>query len=78
MFRAPCPHRQEVKIVLYSLWYHHIYMWPSRALSQPVRIHLAISYSNVDTCTAALHVNRGLLPLVIISTVLGRPKHVAG
>ena len=26
MFRAPCAHRQEVKIVLYSLWYHHTYM----------------------------------------------------
>ena len=25
MFRAPCVHRQEVKIVLYSLWYHHTY-----------------------------------------------------
>jgi hypothetical protein len=25
MFRAPCAHRQEVKIVLYSLWYHHAY-----------------------------------------------------
>ena len=23
MFRAPCAHRHEVKIVLYSLWYHH-------------------------------------------------------
>ena len=23
MFRAQCAHRQEVKIVLYSLWYHH-------------------------------------------------------
>jgi len=22
MFRAPCAHRQEVKIVLYSIWYH--------------------------------------------------------
>ena len=31
MFRAPCSHRQEVEIVLYSLWYHHIYRWPSRA-----------------------------------------------
>ena len=31
MFRAPCAHRQEVKIVLYSLWYHHTYRWPSRA-----------------------------------------------
>ena len=24
-------YRQEVKIVLYSLWYHHTYRWPSRA-----------------------------------------------
>jgi len=31
MFRAPCAHHQEVKIVLYSLWYHHTYRWPSRA-----------------------------------------------
>ena len=23
MFRAPCAYRQKVKIVLYSLWYHH-------------------------------------------------------
>jgi len=23
MFRASCAHHQEVKIVLYSLWYHH-------------------------------------------------------
>ena len=35
-------HRQEVKIVLYSIWYHHTYRWPSRAqvetgLSQPVQ-----------------------------------------
>jgi len=27
MFRASCAHRQEVKIVLYSLWYHHTYRW---------------------------------------------------
>ena len=31
MFRAPCAHRQEVKIVLYSLWYHHTHRWPSSA-----------------------------------------------
>ena len=31
MFRVPCAHRQEVKIVLYSLWYHRTYRWPSRA-----------------------------------------------
>ena len=31
MFRTPCAHHQEVKIVLYSLWYHHTYKWPSCA-----------------------------------------------
>jgi len=29
MFRAPYAHRQEVKIVLYSLWYRQTYRWPS-------------------------------------------------
>jgi len=24
-------YRQEAKIVLYSIWYHHTYRWPSRA-----------------------------------------------
>ena len=33
MFRAPCAHRQEVKIVLYVLWYHHTCRWPCRAQS---------------------------------------------
>jgi len=23
MFRALCAHRQEIRIVLYSIWYHH-------------------------------------------------------
>ena len=41
MFRTLCAHHQEVKIVLYSIWYHHTCRWPSRAqvdrgLSQPV------------------------------------------
>ena len=31
MYRAPCGHRQEVKIVLYNIWYHHTYRWSSRA-----------------------------------------------
>jgi len=30
MFRALCAHHQEVKIVLYSIWYH-TWRWPSRA-----------------------------------------------
>jgi hypothetical protein len=28
---STCAHCQEVKIVLYSLWYPHTYRWPSRA-----------------------------------------------
>ena len=42
-------HRQEAKIVLYSLWYHHTYRWPSRArvLSQPV--HGTATYKCEDT-----------------------------
>ena len=31
MFRALCAHHQEVKIVLYSIWYHDTCRWPSRA-----------------------------------------------
>jgi len=42
---STCADRQEVKIVLYSLWYHHIYRWPSRA--QPV--HRTATYKCDDT-----------------------------
>jgi len=28
---STCAHHQEVKFVLYSLWYHHTYRWPSHA-----------------------------------------------
>ena len=31
MFRALCAHHREVKIVLYSIWYHHTCRWPSGA-----------------------------------------------
>ena len=31
MFRALCVHHQEVKIVLYSIWYHHTCRWQSGA-----------------------------------------------
>jgi len=33
MFRALYAHHREVKIVLYSIWYHHAPRWPSRAQS---------------------------------------------
>jgi len=32
MFRALCAHHQKVKIVLYSIWYHHACRWPFGAL----------------------------------------------
>jgi hypothetical protein len=44
MFREPCAHRQEVKIVLYSLWYHHTYRWPSGA-----QVHGTATYRRDDT-----------------------------
>ena len=52
MFRALCAHHHEVKIVLYSIWYHHTCRWPSRAqvergLSEPV--HWAATYRCDDT-----------------------------
>jgi len=28
MFRALRAHHQEVKIILYSVWYHHTCRWP--------------------------------------------------
>jgi len=31
MFRAMCAHHQEVRIVLYSIWYRHTSRWPSGA-----------------------------------------------
>jgi len=31
MFRALCAHHQEVKIVLYNIWYRHTCRWSSRA-----------------------------------------------
>jgi len=32
MFRAPCAHHQEVKILLYNIWYHQTFRWPSRTM----------------------------------------------
>jgi len=38
VFRAPCAHRQEIKIALYSLWYHYTYRWPSRSQVNPCTV----------------------------------------
>jgi len=57
MFRALCAHHQEVKIVLYNIWYRHTCRWPSRAqverrvssslFSQP--LHGTATYKRGDT-----------------------------
>ena len=53
IFPALCAHHQGVKIVLYSIWYHHTCRWPSCAqvergvLSQPV--HRTATYRCEDT-----------------------------
>ena len=52
-------HRQEVKIVLYSVWYHHTCRWPSRAqvesgldpvLSQPVQGTATYRFDDTGGC----------------------------
>jgi len=57
MFRALCDHHQEVKIVSYSIWYHHTYRRPSGAqvevLSQPV--HGTATYRCDDTRCCIIH-----------------------
>ena len=53
-FEYCCAHRQEVKIVLYGIWYRHTCRWPSgaqvkRVLSQPV--HRTATYRCDDDDT---------------------------
>ena len=48
---STCAHHEEVKIVLYSLWYHHTYGWLSAA-SQPV--HETATYMCDDTVPEAV------------------------
>jgi len=47
MFRALCAHHQEVKILLYSIWYHHTCRWPSGA---------QVERSLLSTCAPDGHV----------------------
>ena len=51
---STCAHRQEVKIVLYSLWYHHImplHVSSTRAHRQEVRIVLySLWYHHTYRC----------------------------
>ena len=45
---STCAHRQEVKIVLYGLWYHHTYRWLSRAQSS-LNLHSCASACKTNT-----------------------------
>ena len=42
---STCAHHQEVKIALYSIWYHRTYRWPSRAQVERGPVHEAATYS---------------------------------
>ena len=43
-------HRQEAKIVLYSLWYHYTYRWPSGAqVERGLAVHGTVTYKCDDT-----------------------------
>jgi len=55
MFRARCDYHQEVKIALYSIWYHHACRWPScvqveRVLSQPVHRTATYRCDDIRCC----------------------------
>jgi len=52
---STCAHRQEVKIALRSLWYHHTFRWPSRAqverdLSQPMHETATYKFDETRGC----------------------------
>ena len=51
MFRASYAHRQEVKIVLYSLWYHYTYKYRLREDESPL-----------VTCVLNRHLKRVTIP----------------
>jgi len=46
---STCAHHHEIKIVLYSLWYHHNYRWPSRAHIAKQPVHQTATYRCDDT-----------------------------
>ena len=47
MFRAPCAHRQEVKIVLYSLWYYHSETSEWSKISKITKITKTYKYEHI-------------------------------
>ena len=47
MFRASYAHRQEVKIVLYSLWYHHTETRELSKITKITKITKMYKYENI-------------------------------
>ena len=47
MFRAPCAHCQEVKIVLYSLWYHYTETSEWSKITQITKITKIYKYEHI-------------------------------
>jgi len=43
-FEHCCAHHQWVKILLYSIWYHHTCRWPSRAQVERGPVHGTATY----------------------------------
>ena len=67
MFRALCDHRQEAKIVLYSLWYHHTETTEWSKITKIAKITKIYKYEDIvvkfmceffecDYCTYYKHV----------------------
>ena len=55
---STCAHQQEVRIALYSLWYHHTYRWPSdaqveRGLQSSLNLLMLITEINILRCTVS-------------------------
>ena len=70
MFRALCAHHQEVKIVLYSIWYHHTCRWPSRpVLSQPA--HRTATYRCDDTRCCIIQFDLLMMSTTVLETCRG-------
>ena len=67
-----CAHCQEVKIVLYSIWYHHTYRWPSRHASTCFEHHVLIVMRSQLYYTASGIITpiggRPVMPLYVSST----------
>jgi len=71
MFRALFAHHQEVKIVLYSIWYRHTSRWPSRAWVERGPTRRGIYYTYYTTiCTLSWLITK----ITLRCTVRKTPK----